>query len=71
MGLFFVWGQNFYINLNTYNVLTLTLTRQSRLFKSEATYETIDGNDLGELLMHKEKKYRLVRSPAIIAIRKK
>jgi len=56
----FVWGQNLLIKYNPYNVLTLTLSRKSRKFlvqKDQKKYKTVDGEDLGDLLLYKNKNY--------------
>ena len=54
-----VWGQNLLVKYNHHNVLTLTLTRKSRKFlpKDRNDYNTLDGEDLGELLVYKKKNY--------------
>ncbi|MGF1489213.1 MAG: hypothetical protein ACFBSE_19165 [Prochloraceae cyanobacterium] len=52
-----VWGQNLLIKYNHHDVLTLTLTRKSRRFLREDKYSIEDGDDLGELLVYKKKKY--------------
>ncbi|MDJ1173293.1 hypothetical protein [Roseofilum capinflatum] len=53
----FVWGQNLFVNYNYFDILTLTLTRKRRLFLPKDDYRTLDGDDLGELLVYKNKKY--------------
>jgi len=56
----FVWGQNLLIKYNPYNVLTLTLSRKYRKFllpKDKKDYKTVDGDNLGELLVCKNKNY--------------
>ncbi|MEG4485556.1 hypothetical protein [Microcoleus sp. D2_18a_B4] len=53
----FVWGHNLFIKYNPYNVLTLTLSRKSRKFllqKDKKKYKTVDGEDLGDLLLYKK-----------------
>jgi hypothetical protein len=56
----FVWGQNLLIRYNQYDVLTLTLSRKGRKFllpKDKKDYKTVDGDNLGELLVYKNKDY--------------
>jgi hypothetical protein len=56
----FVWGQNLLIKYNKHNVLTLTLSRKIRKFllpKDKKDYKTVDGDNLGELLVYKNKNY--------------
>ncbi|WP_228056576.1 hypothetical protein [Microcoleus sp. LEGE 07076] len=56
----FVWGQNLLIKYNPYNVLTLTLSRKRRKFllpKDKKDYKTVDADNLGELLVFKNKNY--------------
>lgn len=60
----FVWGQNLLIKYNPYNVLTLTLSRKNRKFllqKDRKDYKTVDGDNLGELLVYKNKNYYFER----------
>ena len=57
----FVWGQNVLVNYNYFNVLTLTLTRKSRLFLPKDDYSILDGEEIGELLVYKKKKYYFER----------
>ena len=59
-----VWGQSLFVKYNYYDVLTLTLTRKRRLFlsKDKKDYKTLDGEDLGELLVYKNKKYYFNRN---------
>jgi hypothetical protein len=60
----FVWGQNLLIKYNPHNVLTLTLSRKSRKFllqKDKKKYKTVDGEDLGDLLLYKNKNYYFER----------
>ena len=52
-----VWGQNLSIKYNYHNVLTLTLTRKNLRFLPKDKYSTLDGDDLGELLVYKNKNY--------------
>lgn len=54
-----VWGQNLLIKYNQYDVLTLTLSRKSRRFLPlpKDQYRTLDGDDLGELLVYQKKNY--------------
>ncbi|KJH72584.1 hypothetical protein [Aliterella atlantica] len=56
-----VWGQNLLTRYNHHNVLTLTLSRKSRLFLLKDHYSTLDGDDVGELLVYKNKKYYFER----------
>jgi len=58
------WGQSLLVKYNHHNVLTLTLTRKRRIFlpKDKKDYKTIDGDDLGELLVHQNKKYYFDRN---------
>lgn len=56
-----VWGQNLLIKYNHHDVLTLRLTRKSRLFLPKDPYNTIDSDDVGELLVYKKKKYYFER----------
>ncbi len=54
-----IWGQNLLVRYNHHNVLTLTLTRKSRKFllQDRQDYNTVDGEDLGELIIYKDKNY--------------
>jgi hypothetical protein len=52
-----VWGQNVLVKYNHHNVITLTLHRTKRIFLPEYKYTTIDGDDLGELVIYKNQKY--------------
>jgi hypothetical protein len=56
-----VWGQNVLVKYNHHNVITLTLHRTKRIFLSEYKYTTIDGDDLGELVIYKNQKYYFER----------
>jgi hypothetical protein len=56
-----VWGQNLLINYNQHNILTLTLSRKSRRFLPKDKYSTIDGEDVGEVLIYQKKKYYFER----------
>lgn len=54
----YVWGQELYINYNPYDVLTLTLTRKNlRFLSAKSRYSILDGDDLGEFLLHSRKNY--------------
>ncbi|MEG4147248.1 hypothetical protein [Microcoleus sp. Pol12B5] len=53
----FVWGQNLLIKYNQHSVLTLTLSRKYRLFLPKDSYSTIDGDDLGDLVVYDDKNY--------------
>jgi len=60
----FVWGQNLLIKYNQHGVLTLTLSRKNRKFllqKDRKDYKTVDGDNLGELLVYKNKNYYFER----------
>ncbi len=60
----FVWGQNLLIKYNQHGVLTLTLSRKNRkilLQKDRKDYKTVDGDNLGELLVYKNKNYYFER----------
>jgi hypothetical protein len=57
----FVWGQNVYVNYNYHNILTLTLSRKSRRFLPKDEYRTVDGEEMGELLVYKDKEYYFER----------
>lgn len=54
-----VWGQSLLVKYNIHDVLTLKLTRKRRLFlsKDKKDYKTLDGEDLGELIVYKDKNY--------------
>ena len=54
-----VWGQTLLVKYNIHNVLTIKLTRKRRLFlsKDKKDYNTVDGEDLGELIVYKDKNY--------------
>lgn len=56
-----VWGQNLLIRYNRHNVLTLRLSRKSRRFLPEDQYSTLDGDDMGDLLVYKKKNYYFER----------
>jgi hypothetical protein len=56
-----VWGQSLLIKYNYHNVLTLNLSRKSQRFLPEDKYNTIDSEDLEELLVYKKKKYYFER----------
>lgn len=56
-----VWGQNLLIKYNNHNVLTLTLSRKRRLLLPNDEYITTDSDDLGELLVYKNKNYYFER----------
>ncbi|MEG3436983.1 hypothetical protein V0288_07605 [Pannus brasiliensis CCIBt3594] len=57
-----VWGQNLLIKYNYHNVLTLTLSRKRRRFLPLPNrYRTVDGDDLGELVVFKKKNYYFER----------
>jgi len=52
-----IWGQNLFINYNHHNVLTLTLSRKRLLFFPTDLYSTLDGEEMGEILLYQKKKY--------------
>ncbi|MBX9257913.1 hypothetical protein H1Q63_28985 [Desmonostoc muscorum CCALA 125] len=56
-----VWGQDLLIKYNQHNVLSLTLSRQSRLFFPKDQYSTIDIDALGELVVYNNKDYYFER----------
>ncbi len=58
------WGQSLLVKYNHHDVLTLTLTRKRRIFlpKDNKDYKTLDGDDLGELLVYKDKNYYFDRN---------
>lgn len=56
-----VWGQNLLIRYNHHDVLTLKLSRKSRLLLPKDEYITADSDDLGELLVYKDKSYYFER----------
>lgn len=54
----YVWGQEAYVTYNKFHVLRLNLTRKQRLFlPAKDQYQTVDGGDLGEIILHQDKKY--------------
>lgn len=56
-----IWGQTLLVNYNYHNVLTLTLARKSQRFLPKDKYSMLDGEDLGELLIHQNKSYYFER----------
>ena len=52
-----VWGQKLLIQYNHHDVLTLTLSRKKLLFLKKDPYITLDGDEMGEVLVYKNKKY--------------
>ena len=46
-----VWGQNLSLKYNYYDVLTLALSRKRLLFLPGDQYKTIDGEEMGEMLV--------------------
>ncbi|MDZ8105895.1 MAG: hypothetical protein RM338_09790 [Nostoc sp. DedQUE12a] len=54
-----VWGQSLLIKYNPYNVLTLTLSRQSRRFLPQDKYTNIDSDE--DWLVHNKKNYYFER----------
>ena len=57
----YVWGQNLILNFNKHDTITIYLKRKLRLFRPKANFKTVDGEEMGELLIHEEKDYRLAR----------
>ncbi|WP_335082935.1 hypothetical protein [Nostoc sp.] len=56
-----VWGQNLLIKYNNHNVVTLTLSRKRRLLLPNDEYITTDSDNLGDLLVYKNKNYYFER----------
>ena len=56
-----VWGQNLLIKYNQHNVLSLTLSRTSRLFFPKDQYSTVNTDSLGDVVVYKDKKYYFER----------
>ncbi|MCP4345986.1 MAG: hypothetical protein GY795_10730 [Desulfobacterales bacterium] len=52
-----VWGQDVLLKYNFFDVLTLTLSRKRLLFLPECQYSTVDGDEMGEILVYKKKNY--------------
>ena len=52
-----VWGQNLFVEYNRYGVLSLTLSRKYRRFLQQDQYRSVDGDDLGEVLIYADKTY--------------
>jgi hypothetical protein len=52
-----VWGQSLFLNYNHHEVLTLTLSRKRLIFLPEDQYRTLDGEEMGELLIYKKRRY--------------
>jgi hypothetical protein len=52
-----VWGQKLLVKYNSHDVLTLKLSRKSMRFLTKDPYATVDGDDLGDLLIYKNKNY--------------
>jgi len=57
----FVWGQTLFIEYNYHSVLTLKLSRKHLSFLPKEKYVFLDGDELGELLIHNEKNYYFER----------
>lgn len=57
----YVWGQTVYIEYNYHSVLTLKLSRKHLSFLPKEKYVFLDGDELGELLIHNEKNYYFER----------
>lgn len=57
----FVWGQTLFVEYNYHNVLTLKLSRKHLSFLPKEKYVFLDGDELGELLIHNEKDYYFER----------
>jgi hypothetical protein len=60
-GALLVWGQNLFVKYNHHRVLTLTLSRRSMRFLPKDQYGIMDGDDIGELLIHKKNNYYFER----------
>jgi hypothetical protein len=56
-----VWGHNLLIKYNHHDVLTLKLSRKSRLLLPKDEYVTTDSDDIGELLVYKNNNYYFER----------
>lgn len=57
----YVWGQTLFVEYNYHNVLTLKLSRKYLSFLTREKYMVLDGDELGELLIHNEKNYYFER----------
>ncbi|MGC4098980.1 MAG: hypothetical protein QM706_17865 [Nitrospira sp.] len=57
----YVWGQTVFVEYNYYNVLTLKLSRKHLSFLTKEKYVILDGDELGELLIHNENHYYFER----------
>ena len=58
----FVWGHDLLVKYNQHHVLTLNLSRKFKKFLPKDNYSTLDGEDLGELLIHEKKNYYFDRN---------
>ncbi len=52
-----VWGQQLFINYNHHDVLTLNLSRKRMLFLLKDPYSTLDGEEMGEVLLYNKQNY--------------
>ncbi len=60
----FIWGQELFLRYNYHDVLTLTLTRKNLKFSlpgDQNQYITLDGDEMGDILLYNEKKYYFSR----------
>ena len=57
-----IWGQNLFVKYNYHSVLTLTLSRKCMWFLPKDEYSIMDGDDIGEVLVHNKKKYYYKRN---------
>lgn len=58
-----VWGQNVRVRYNYHHTLTLDLIRKCRRFyPAKDRYRTVASADLGEIILHKDKKYYFSRA---------
>jgi len=57
-----IWGQNLLVRYNYHGVLTLTLSRKSLCFLPKDRYRNLDGDDVGELLIHDKSEYYFERN---------
>lgn len=57
----YVWGQTVFVEYNYHNVLTVKLSRKHLSFLTREKYVVLDGDELGELLIHNERSYYFER----------
>lgn len=58
-----LWGQNVLVRYNYHHVLTLDLIRKwRRFYPAKDRYRTVDTADLGEIVLHNNKKYYFNRA---------